>query len=230
MIFGEKSEARRKANEWKNRIKALKKSLLEAGMDKPAVVKNLKELQEAVEEGAHQKTMYDEARTHLERAGRTIECLSEEMGDCSVEKLAGRVAGFAKELSRVTHVCLIREDDLDFISTRTYMESITVEKLKERSGLLMLRSELENLRAVFTDVLEWQAPDFFALAYYLGHESGEELKDLENEQRNQFLMDYLEEHFLLYFYKFCEQAGQKEEVQELIQNYIYGEVIWKEQV
>lgn len=226
MIFGERSEAKKKSYELKNSIKDLKKQLIEAGMDKNTANKNLKELLEAIIEGERQSRSYQEAHVHLERANRTIERLLEGMEFCDEEEIVRNVKNFTKELYQVTHTCLIREDDMDFISTRNYMEGISCDKLRKPGALIMLRSELENLRAVFADAMEWQSPDFFALAYYLLHEGGEALKELENEQRNQYLTDYLRDNFLLYFYKFCEQAGLKEEVTEMIQDYIYGEVLF----
>ena len=225
MFLGERSEAKRKSNELKNSMKSLKKRLIEAGMDKVSANKILKELQEAMEEGELQNSSYQKAYDHLERANRTVERLLEGMELCGEEEIARNIRNFTKELHQVTHVCLLREDDTDFISTRKYMESISYESLRKPGALLMLRSELENLRAVFADAMGWQAPEFFALAYYLLHEKGDALGELENEQRNQFLTDYLQDNFLLYFYKFCEQAGVKAEVTEMIQDYIYGEVI-----
>ncbi len=224
-IFGEKSEEKKRANELRNSIKSLKKRLMDAGMDKTSANKNVKELQEAIEEGARLNSGYQKAYASLERANRTIERLLEGMGLCGEEEIVRNIAQFTRDLHQVTHVCLLREDDADFISTRSYMESISRDSLRQPGALLMLRSELENLRAVFADAMGWQAPEFFALAYYLLHGPKEALGELENEQRNQMIANYLRDNFLLYFYKFCEQAGVKEEVTELIQDYIYGAVI-----
>ena len=46
----------------------------------------------------------------------------------------------------------------------------------------MLRSELENIQAVLKDAAAWEAPDFFALAFYLIREEKDTLADMENGQ------------------------------------------------
>lgn len=60
----------------------------------------------------------------------------------------------------------------------------------------MLRSELENVAAVLKDATGWEEPDFSALAYYLGHENRGSLREMENAQRNSYLVDYWRRAFL----------------------------------
>lgn len=81
---------------------------------------------------------------------------------------------------------------------------------------LMLRSELENIQAVLKDAEAWEAPDFFALAFYLIREEKDTLADMENGQRNQFLSDYLKENFTDRYADSIEAAGLKEDMDAFI--------------
>lgn len=88
---------------------------------------------------------------------------------------------------------------------------------------IMLRSELENIKAVLDDVAEWSAPDFFALAYYFLHGKKEMLKEMENEQRNMYLAAYTGEHFLNQFFEECGRVGASDipgRTLELISKYV----------
>lgn len=102
--------------------------------------------------------------------------------------------------------CSIRDDDLDFQSTIQSLKQMAAEyeehaaKAQTEAGsklaAIMLRSELENVAAVLKDAAGWEEPDFFALAYYLGHENRGSLREMENAQRNSYLVDYWRRAFL----------------------------------
>ena len=77
-------------------------------------------------------------------------------------------------------------------------------------------SELENIQAVLKDAAAWEAPDFFALAFYLIREEKDTLADMENGQRNQFLSDYLKENFTDRYADSIEAAGLKEDMDAFI--------------
>ena len=62
----------------------------------------------------------------------------------------------------------------------------------------------------------WEAPDFFALAFYLISEEKDTLADMENGQRNQFLLDYLKENFTNRYADSIEAAGLKEDMDVFI--------------
>ena len=86
----------------------------------------------------------------------------------------------------------------------------------------MLRSELENVKAVLDDAAEWKAPDFLALAYYYLHADKNALRDMENEQRNQFVLAYFKNEFMDELMGQFYRAGKEPEVRALIKEYIYG--------
>lgn len=134
-----------------------------------------------------------------------------------------------RSLDRVYHECSIRADDLDFQSTMKSLKQMTDAKgkgsLAGASGMseIMLRSELENIKAVLDDAAGWNPPDFLALAYYFAHEERDTVRDMESGQRNTYVLNYFNEHFMNQFLAAADHAGQKEQVLTLIQEYVYGE-------
>lgn len=229
MNFGERAAARKRSKELKNEIKELRKNMLGAGGDKAQVTATLKEFQEAVELAGTLQSDYEEAGVHLTQAREAIMKLLDCMGESPESEVQESMNVLISDLNQVYHDCSIREDDLDFQSTIRSLKSMVSGKaqmgtLAETSGMqsIMLRSELENIKAVLDDAAGWHAPDFFALAYYFLHEDRTNLKEMENEQRNQFVLSYLNEYFMNAFIKSCEAAGIRERVQTLIQEYIYG--------
>lgn len=91
------------------------------------------------------------------------------------------------------------------------------------TNFIMLRSELENLHALLEDTSEWRSPNFFALAYYFEHEpeKRDKIAEMENENRNKFLEDYLEEHLMETFMMEAGCAGCIDRVEQMIRDYIY---------
>ena len=86
----------------------------------------------------------------------------------------------------------------------------------------MLRSELENVAAVLKDAAGWEEPDFFALAYYLGHENRGSLREMENAHRNSYLVDYCGERFWNRFLELCRRAEAEQMVRFMTRKYIYN--------
>lgn len=229
MNFGERAAARKRSKELKNELKELRKELLGAGGDKAQVTATIKELQEAIELADTLQSDYEEASVHLTQAREAIMKLLDCMGVSPEAEVQESMNALISDLDQVYHDCSIREDDLDFQSTIRSLKSMVSGKSQSEatvgaSGMqsIMLRSELENIKAVLDDAAGWRAPDFFALAYYFLHEDRNSLKEMENEQRNQFVLSYLNEYFMGDFMKLCENAGIKERVQTLMQEYIYG--------
>lgn len=89
---------------------------------------------------------------------------------------------------------------------------------------IMLRSELENIKAVLDDAAGWSAPDFFALAYYFLHEAKDSLRDMENQQRNAHVAAYLKVHFTDVLLREWERAHMEAKLAELIHKYVYDTV------
>ncbi len=222
MNFGERAEARRKAKELKNEMKQLKKELLAVGCEKGTVSTALKDFAGALELGETLRTEYAGARGHMKGAREQIDQLLLCMGESTEEEVGVRLGNLLEELGQVCHECLLRKDDPDFQSSVRGVKKMAGERAQaDRSGMaaIMLRSELENIRAVLNDAMVWEAPDFFALAYFLLHGNKGSLKEMENRQRNVYVSAYTKEHFTDAFLRECGKAGVDARAEELIQKY-----------
>lgn len=222
MNFSAKNPDRRESGKQKKELKAglkeLRRQLTAAGVPKGKTAEYVKELQETLERRERLAAGYEEARRHLKRARESIARLSECMGESPANEVAVSLQELVAELRGVCHDCLIREDDADFGSTVAGITQMAARYGTDSTGMqaIMLRSELENAKAVMDDVSGFTAPDFFALAYYLGHEERGSLAEMENEQRNQFVSAYTKEHFLDTFLRDCRKAGAEPRVWEMI--------------
>lgn len=229
MNFGERAAARKRSKELKNEIKELRKHMLDAGGDKAQVTAALKEFQETLELASSLQSDYEEAGGHLTQAREAIMKLLDCMGESPESEVKESMNVLITDLNQVYHDCSIREDDIDFQSTIQSLKSMVAGKMQmgmvsDSADMqsIMLRSELENIKAVLDDAAGWRAPDFFALAYYFLHEDRTNLKEMENEQRNQFVKSYLNEYFMNDFISSCENAGIREQIQTLMKEYIFG--------
>lgn len=225
MNFGERAAARRKSKELKNELKDMRKDFLGVGYDKTLVANLLKEVQETVELADTLQSDYVEAGEHLRQAREAIMKLLDYMGESPAAEVQESMNALISDLDQVYHDCSIREDDLDFQSTIQCLKQMVAEQGNAFGAgnmqAIMLRSELENVKAVLDDAAGWKAPDFLALAYYFLHEDRDNLKEMENEQRNQYVLTYLKENFMDDFLYKCKRAGVEERIQSLLQEYIY---------
>lgn len=213
MLFGD-SEQKKKQKEQRSREKDWKGKLTGAGMEKGAAGELVKIITEAQMSGESIQADYKISREHLERAQRKIELLLDEMTEEPERDVKKSLDSLIVDLDHVYHICLIREDDPDYGSTVKCLKTASSELGTPDAKIspLMLRSELENIQAVLKDAAAWEAPDFFALAFYLIHGDKESLADMENGQRNQFLLDYLKENFMDRYADSIESADLKEEM------------------
>lgn len=228
MNFGERAVLRRKSKDLKNELKQLKKDMISAGCEKAAVTNYIKEFGEALELGNSLQTEYEAAGEHLRQARESIRKLLDCMGESPASEVQESLLALVKDLDQVYHDCSIREDDLDFKSTISSLKQmVTAKPPQEYSAdgggmsAIMLRSELENIQSVLDDTAGWNAPDFLALAYFCLHEDKDALKEMENEQRNRYVLTYLKEHFMDTFLRECGKAGMGVKAKKLVQSYIY---------
>ena len=171
---------------------------------------------------------YVEAGEYLRQAREAIMKLLDCMGESPVPEVQASMDTLIADLEQVYHDCSIREDDIDFQSTIQCLKQMVAEVAKQGDAFgtggmqaIMLRSELENVKAVLDDAAGWRAPDFLALAYYFLHEDKDNLKEMENDQRNQYVLTYLKENYMDDFLYKCKRAGIEERIQSLMQEYIY---------
>lgn len=217
MGFAEMAALRKKSRDLKNELKQLKKDMIAGGCSKDMAGKMTKELQEILELAEQLSTDYVTAREELQQARRAIEHLLDTMGESPAQEVKEALQALEANLNKVYHECSIRVDDLDFKSTMDCFKRMVQQF--DGTVSIMLRSELENIKAVLDDAAGWMPPDFAALAYFFLHEDRESLKEMENEQRNQMVEHYFEEHFYGEFRRQVKQAGVSENAMELIQNH-----------
>lgn len=220
MRFSEKSARRKKSRDLKNELKELRKEMVSGGLDKSETARMLAELQAALELGDSLHSDYEEARAYTGGAREDILKLLESMNASPAGEVKESLAALAENLEKTRHDCLIREDDLDFRSTVDCLKRMAQEFDGSAAPAIMLRSELENVKAVLDDAAGFKAPDFLALAYYYLHEDRKKILEMENEQRNQMLSGYFEGHFMNEFCGRAERAGARDKVMGLIDNYI----------
>jgi hypothetical protein len=218
MGFAERAAQRKKSKDLKNELKQLKKEMTAGGCDKEKAAALSKELQETLEQGEQLATGYENAREHMEQAKASIVRLLDCMGESPVGEVKESLKTLVDDLGQVYHECAIRLDDMDFQSTLACLKRMVQEF--DGNTSIMLRSELENVNAVLDDALGWMPPDFMALAYFARHEDRNELKEMENEQRNKYVAEYYDTHFYRELKQQADRAGVWKQVRELIDSHI----------
>ena len=222
MIFGERNAQKKKVKDLKGEVKQLKKQMMGAGCEKGTVNSLLGEFEETLILAEKRSSDYDISSYHISETRKAIVRLLDCMGESPVQEVKQSLSELVNDLDLVYHDCSIRHDDLDFKSTITCLKGMVSDygNANFAGKDIMLRSELENIKAVLDDAAGFPAPNFFALAYYELHEDKDSLKEMENEQRNLFLKDYLKRHFTERFHSETKRSGVEEKVKELMENYL----------
>lgn len=225
MGFAERAAARKKSKDLKNELKEMRQHILSTnGGDKARLTSDLKVFQESMELGAALYTDYVDAREHLMQARRLLDSLLEDMSVTQHTDTKTGLKELVVHLEGVYHDCSIRSDDMDYQATLRNLKQMVEQYSENISDMqaIMLRSELENVKAVLDDAAEWKEPDFLALAYFYQHADKNALRDMENEQRNQYVLKYFKDEFMdeLMGQFYC--AGREMPLRTLIKEYIYG--------
>lgn len=232
MNFGERNAQRKKMKDLRGELKQIRKQMLASGCDKGMTNRLLGEFEDALVLGDTLSSEYEISRMHLNAAReKTVKLLAYMADDAtgsvsttdSAYVIKGSLQQLISDLDLVYHDCSIRQDDMDFKSTVSCLKEMVAkfDSTTEPMQIIMLRSELENIKAVLDDTAAWNPPDFLALAYYFLHEDKNVLREMENEQRNVFVLRYLQEQLLKQFYQETDRANVTSEVKELSQSYIY---------
>lgn len=223
MSFIEKASARKRTRELKAEIKQLRKNLLDAGCDKAVVNAGSKEFLEAVEQGRVLCAEYRLSYMHLKKAQKEIGYLLINMSKIPAEKLTEQLNKLVDHLENSYNDCLISKDDPDFESTVSSLKNVIRENVYTGMPLIMLRSELENIKAMLDDVTERAAPHFLSLGYFVLHMDSSILKDMENGQRNAYVKSCCEEGLEPFLLE-CQRTGCFEHLERIIEKYIYKHV------
>ena len=221
-IFGQSAEKKRE-REIRQEIKELARELINAGMDKRAVKNYLDVLQELVLAACLQRDAYVTSKKRMSAGLLIIEELLADIAAKEPAKVRGELARLAIDLTDIFHECTIRKDDLDFASTYTYINRATKEY--DGSNRLMLQSELENMEHMIGEIVEWEEPDFCALALFCKYGNRDDLADIENGQRNGMLLRYYKGQFWDDFEKELAVIGKVERVQNWIEEKVKQEVM-----
>ncbi len=221
-IFGQNAEKKRE-KEIRQEAKELIKELINAGMDKRAAKNYLEVLQELVLAACVQRDAYVVSKKRMSAGLVIIEELLTDIAAKEPAKVRGELARLAVDLTDIFHECTIRKDDMDFASTYTYINRATKEY--EGADRLMLQSELENMEHMIGEIVEWEEPDFCALALFCKYGNRDDLADIENGQRNEMLLRYYRGQFWDDFEKELAAIGMIERVQNWIEEKVKQEVM-----
>ena len=220
-IFGQSAEKMRE-REIRQEIKELARELINARMDKRAVKNYLDVLQELMIAACQQRDVYVTSKKRMSAGLVIIEELLNDIAGKEPAKVRGELARLAIDLTDIFHECTIRKDDLDFASTYSYINRATKEY--DGTNRLMLQSELENMEHMIGEIVEWEEPDFCALALFCRYGNRDDLADIENGQRNEMLLRYYKGQFWDDFEKELAAAGMAERVHNWIEEKVKQEV------
>jgi len=221
-IFGQSAEKKRE-KEIRQESKELAKELINAGLDKRAVKNYLDVLQELMIAACLQRDAYVTSKKRMSAGLVIIEELLTDIAGKEPAKVRGELARLAIDLTDIFHECTIRKDDLDFASTYTYINRATKEY--DGTNRLMLQSELENMEHMIGEIVEWEEPDFCALALFCKYGNRDDLADIENGQRNEMLLRYYKGQFWDDFEKELAVADMVERVYNWIEEKVKQEVM-----
>lgn len=221
-IFGQSAEKKRE-KEIRQEAKELSKELINAGLDKRAVKNYLDVLQELMIAACLQRDAYVTSKKRMSAGLVIIEELLNDISGKEPAKVRGELARLAIDLTDIFHECTIRKDDLDFASTYTYINRATKEY--DGTNRLMLQSELENMEHMIGEIVEWDEPDFCALALFCKYGNRDDLADIENGQRNEMLLRYYKGQFWDDFEKELAVAGMVARVHNWIEEKVKQEVM-----
>ncbi len=220
-IFEQSAEKKRE-KEIRQEIKDLAKELVSAGMDKRAAKNYLEVLQELLLAACLQRDTYVTSKKRMTAGLAIIEELLTGIAEKEPVKVRGELARLAIDLTDIFHECTIRKDDLDFASTYAYINRATKEY--DGSNRLMLQSELENMEHMIGEIVEWEEPDFCALALFCKYGNRDDLADIENGQRNEMLLRYYKGQYWDDFEKELASISKVERVHGWIEEKVKQEV------
>lgn len=205
-LFSQSLDKKRE-KEIRRDIKELSKELVAAGMDKKAVREYLDVFQELLTDACRQKNAYLQSRQKMSECRQLICELLSDFPKNTEAEVRRQLAVLEALLAGICHDCTIREDDMDFTATCSYVRKMVQNY--EKDSRLMLQSELENLLHVIEEVLEWEEPDFCALACFCRYGSRSDLAELENHQRNEMIVKFYREQFWNGFERELEACGKE---------------------
>lgn len=212
---------KKKEIEIQKEVKQLTKELINAGMDKRSVKNYMEILGNLVFAAIMQRDIYRESKKRMTEVQISIEALLADITEMKSEKVRRDLERLTVKMTGIFHECTIRKDDLDFASTYDYINQAAIEY--ESDQRLMLQSELENLLHMISEIVEWEEPDFCALALFCKYGAREELADIANSQRNDMLLSYYKGQFWDDFEKELAAINMTERIEMWIEKKVKKE-------
>ncbi len=163
---------------------------LEAAQD---ALSDIEDILFRIEKNAYKNVLHD-AREAIARARESV---NEYVVHARAEELKGEIAA-AKKFLRVP-VVLVIEDFLRDLFGRE------ARKTAVETDYESLAKSLRKISEILTEAVAFPRPDFFAMGYYLTF-SEAPMPAMEVEKLNEFLHNYLAEHFMYAFIERAEKA------------------------
>ena len=217
-IFSQSIEKKRE-KEIKRDAKERLKELIIAGMDKALAKERIEVLTKVMIEACTQQENYHTSREHMKEAEILILTMLSDISGSEATKIKDQLKQLVEHCDHMYHECTIRKDDIDFASTYAYIKKTALEY--DGSNRLMLQSELENLLHVVEETIDWETPDFLALAYFCLFGKREDLAEIENHQRNSMVLEFYKEQFWLDFETELDSCSEKAKLTSWIDKYIH---------
>lgn len=178
-------------------LKNLKKELKEAGVDMHRVKEWQKVYDKVRRQAPQLKNQYQTVRNELETILSLIKGMEQSL---IADKEEADLVKPAKELKKYqghfNHEFLISKADSDFHSTYESILKLCGENSKEKSDILILQSEVENLIALVEEALEKEVPDAYAMAFYYLSRSDREIAELPHTEKMAKVRRVYESEFL----------------------------------
>ncbi|MBQ8278497.1 MAG: hypothetical protein IJZ23_01480 [Roseburia sp.] len=219
-IFGQSAEKKRE-KEIRQEAKDLVKELIAAGMDKNTAKNYMLVLENMMVAACAQRDVYIESKRKMALGQVIMNELLADIVQMEPVRVRERLTELAETLMDIYHECTIRMDDMDFISTHTYINKAA--KTYDGTERLMLQSELENLLHMVSEIIEWEEPDFCALALFCKYGNRMDLADIENGQRNEMLMRYYRGQYWDDFERELASVGMEMRVKNWIEKKVKQE-------
>ncbi len=190
-------------------LKELKKELKAVGADMSYVRQWQKTFDKVKKQSELLQEQYAQVKSNLESVYTTLKDLEQLLITSKVlepgTNLKPQVVGHAKELKKYqnafNHEFLISKEDSDFQSTYVSILSLANKELKEKKGVLILQSEVENLLALTKEALEKEWPSFRAMAYFYLNHDDKEIFDLPHMEKVEKVKTIYEKEFFKPMYE-----------------------------
>lgn len=206
-------------------LKGLKKELKIAGGDVSFVKEWQKSYDKVKKQSSAIEGQYIKTKAELEAVINMLKNLEELLISCKYsmdmavinKELSNYAKDMKKYINNFDYEFLIGKEDKEFHLTYGAIISLCGKNMSNRSELLILQSEVENLMAIAKEALEKQWPDFRELAYYyLGH-TDSEILELPHSDKVRVVKKMYENEFYNPMKQVIEETLGKERANQIME-------------